>query len=254
MEKYFNVQLEFDHSKLEQTIIENSENNKGYCCFIDSNLLVESHLSNKNGILEVLNNSLVNSCDGSYLAMLATLVYKKKLKPFNGPKFFDKYIYFNETHCIIGNTKEVFEKIKSKVSIVNGNLKLHFIPLPFLEVDQFDYLAIAKKINIIKPRYIWVSLGAPKQEFFMYKLLPHLESGVMLGVGAALNYFSGEIKDIPRWAIKFHLIWFFRILTEPKKQMKRVLKIIKYYPKIYSLGKKEINLAYHDSKMNNFLS
>lgn len=240
MEKYFKIQFEFDHRKLEKTIINNSLKNKGYCCFVDSNVLVESHIANNNGILEVLNNSLVNSCDGSYIAILASLVYKRKFKPYNGPEFFDKFIYFNEKHCIIGNTDIVFEKIKSKVESVNGVSNLHYIPLPFLTVDNFDYQSIAKELNSIKPRYIWVSLGAPKQEFFMHKLLPYVETGVMLGVGAALNYFSGEITNIPKWATKLNLIWVFRILTEPKKQIKRVFKILKYYPGIYSAEKMEL--------------
>ncbi len=248
MEKYFKIQFEFDHDKLEKTIIENSLKSKGYCCFVDSNVLVEAHMVNNNGILEVLNGSMVNSCDGSYIAILASLVYKKKLKPYNGPEFFDKFIYYKEKQCIIGNTDIVFEKIKSKVENVNGFSNLHYISLPFLPVDNFDYEVIAREINSIKPRYIWVSLGAPKQEFFMNKLLPHLESGVMLGVGAALNYFSGEITDIPKWVTKFNLIWLFRILTEPKKQIKRVFKILKYYPKIYSLQKKELKLEYRNSK------
>ena len=245
MEKYFKIQFEFDGKKLEKTIIDNSLLNKGYCCFVDSNILVLSHSDQNNGILEVLNSSLVNSCDGSYIAILASLVYKNKFKAYNGPKFFDKFIYYKEKQCIIGNTDDVFEKIKLKVENANGTSNLFYIPLPFADVDKFDYLAIAREININKPRYIWVSLGAPKQEIFMYKLLPHINSGVMLGVGAALNYFSGEIKDIPHWAIKFNLIWFFRILTEPKKQIKRVLTILKYYPEIYSIEKRKINLKYN---------
>ena len=74
----------------------------------------------------------------------------------------------------------------------------------------------------------------------MHKLLPYVETGVMLGVGAALNYFSGEITNIPKWATKLNLIWVFRILTEPKKQIKRVFKILKYYPGIYSAEKMEL--------------
>jgi N-acetylglucosaminyldiphosphoundecaprenol N-acetyl-beta-D-mannosaminyltransferase len=241
MEKYFKIQFEFDHAKLEKTIIDNSLVNKGYCCFVDSNVLVESHLEHNNGILQVLNNSLVNSCDGSYIAILASLVHKRKFKPYNGPEFFEKFIYHNDKHCILGNTNVVFEKIRTKVKRVNGYSNIHYIPVPFAKVEDFDYCAIAREINAVKPRYIWVSLGAPKQEFFMYNLLPHLESGMMLGVGAALNYFSGEITDIPKWATKLNLIWLFRIVTEPRKQIKRVLKILKYYPKIYSSEKRRLN-------------
>ena len=240
MEKYFKIPLEFNHQKLEHTIIESSLNSKGYCCFVDSNMLVESFVDEKSLIINILNESLVNSCDGSYLALLASVVHKKKLWAYNGPEFFEKFIYANEKHCIIGNTDIVFEKIKTKVKITNGKSALKYIPLPFLKVEEFDYEKIAEEINKYNPRYIWVSLGAPKQEIFMYKLLPLINSGVMLGVGAALNYFSGEIKDIPGWATKYRLIWLFRIFTEPKKQIQRVFKILKYYPLILIEERKRI--------------
>ena len=67
-----------------------------------------------------------------------------------------------------------------------------------------------------------ISLGAPKQEIFMSKLLPHIESGIMFGIGAATNYFRD--RDILNGS-KVHLIWLYRLLTEPKKQFKR-LKLI----------------------------
>ena len=67
-----------------------------------------------------------------------------------------------------------------------------------------------------------------------------INRGVMLGVGAALNYFSGEIKDIPNWTKKFHIIWIYRIFTEPKKQINRMAKVFVEFPKIYAREKKKI--------------
>jgi len=233
MKKYFNIPFEFDHQKLEQTIISSSINSKGYCCFVDSNMLVESFIDKREIIHNVLNGSIVNSCDGSYIALLASIVHKRKLRAYNGPEFFEKLIYSDAKQCIIGNTKTVFEKVKAKVESVNGKSDLIYISLPFLSVENFNYKEIANEINKQMPRYIWVSLGAPKQEIFMHKLLPLIDKGVMLGVGAALNYFSGEIKDIPEWATKNKLIWLFRVFTEPKKQIQRVFKIVKYYPAIF---------------------
>jgi N-acetylglucosaminyldiphosphoundecaprenol N-acetyl-beta-D-mannosaminyltransferase len=233
MEKCFKIQFEFDHKKFENIIDETSLINKGYCCFIDSNTLVESHRKKNAGLLEILNNALANSCDGRYVALLASKVYKKNFQAYSGPNFFRKFIFRDVRQCIIGNTHEVFEKINEKVKQEGHNPDLHFIPLPFVDINKFDYLDIARHINTIKPRYIWVSLGAPKQEIFMANLLPHINSGVMLGVGAALNYFSGTITAIPNWAEKYSLIWFFRILTEPNKQIRRVAKILRYYPTIF---------------------
>ena len=65
-----------------------------------------------------------------------------------------------------------------------------FVPT-LLDVESFNYLEISKLINQNKPDIIWIGLGAPKQEVFMSKLLPHIDSGLMLGVGAAFNFYSG---------------------------------------------------------------
>ncbi len=233
METYFNIPFEFNHAQLESTIAETSDTHKGYCCFIDSNTLVEAHKTRTSGLLDVLNRATVNSCDGSYIAMLVSFLHGKKYKAYSGPTFFSRFIYLPARHCIIGNTLNVYQKVKNKVDERVGNSDLHYIALPFRNVDDFDYESIAQTINELNPKYIWVSLGAPKQEIFMSKLLPHIEKGMMLGVGAALNYFSGEIKEIPHWAVKLHLIWFYRILSEPNKQLRRVFKIVVNYPKIF---------------------
>jgi N-acetylglucosaminyldiphosphoundecaprenol N-acetyl-beta-D-mannosaminyltransferase len=163
MKKYFNVNLQFNHTALEKTIEETSLNGKGYCCFVDHTLLVTSFREKDGKLTNILNSALANSCDGSYIAMMANLIYKKQFRAYNGPELFNKYIYFNDKQCVIGNTKEVFDKIVLKVSDYGGDSSnLHFIPLPYLAVNLFDYDAIAEELNKLGFRFIWVSLGAPK--------------------------------------------------------------------------------------------
>jgi N-acetylglucosaminyldiphosphoundecaprenol N-acetyl-beta-D-mannosaminyltransferase len=80
---------------------------------------------------------------------------------------------------------------------------------------------------------IWVSLGAPKQELFMSRLLPYIQRGVLLGVGAAFNFYIGHNVQ-PRFhlgALRF--IWLDRIYREPRKQLKRVGKILTTLPRLY---------------------
>ena len=229
MKKYFNINLQFNHYELEKTIIETSLNSKGYCCFVDTTLLV--HTYNNDDFRSIVNKSLLNSCDGSYIPMLAGTIHNEQLKEHIGPDFFKKFIYISYTQLIIGNTVEVFHKIKAKLELNRSDSSnLFFIPLPFKEADEFDYIKISSQVNSIKPRLIWVSLGAPKQEVFMSNLLPYIDKGVMLGVGAALNYFSGEINDIPAWTKQLKVIWIYRIFTEPKKQFKRLKSIVVTFP------------------------
>ena len=171
MRKYFNINFQFNHKQFEEKVEYAALKSKGYCCFVDGTSLVYSY-KNEN-FRNVLNNALANSCDGSYIALLASRIHKTKLKEYIGPDFFNKYIYKKESHLILGNTLQVFKRIQEKVETQNNSSEnLNFMEVPFQRVEDFDYVAIAKEINELKPNYIWVSLCAPKQELFMANLLP----------------------------------------------------------------------------------
>lgn len=233
MQKYFNVTLEFDHSRLKD-VIENTITNrgKGYVCIVDANVLTISQKNEK--YCEVLNQSIVNSCDGSSIALLAGLAHKQKFRAWNGPDIFRHYIEKKYIQLLLGSTVETSNEIKNilkKTGIDNSHISV--LPLPFKSVADFNYVEIAKSINEINPDIIWVSLGAPKQEFFMNKLLPYLSRGVMFGIGAAFNFYIGKI-NLPNakvGALKF--IWISRIFSEPKKQISRIIPYLLLMPSLY---------------------
>jgi N-acetylglucosaminyldiphosphoundecaprenol N-acetyl-beta-D-mannosaminyltransferase len=237
MKKYFKINLEFDHHVLERTVEQTAKEKKGYCCFVDLTSLVYSY--NHPDFREVLNNAVVNSCDGSYIAMSASKIHKENLKQYIGPEFFEKFIFKPGKHMILGSTPEVYNKIVERIQLEGGDKNaISYLGLPFKSADEFDYKSISKTINTFEPNYIWVSLGAPKQEYFMSKLLPYINKGVLLGVGAAFNYFSGELKDIPGWTKKLHVVWVYRLVSEPKKQIKRLKTIFLTFPRMIKEEKK----------------
>ena len=234
MEKYFNVNLEFDAKAIEKKILSCQLDNKikGYVCFVDLTSLVHSH--KKSDFKNVLNSSIVNACDGSYIALVASVLNNQKLLQFTGPDLFQKFIYLDGKHLLIGNTVKVYDRIISKVALHKSSIENYkHIELPFCNIEDFNYAEISLLINEFNPDFIWVSLGAPKQEFFMFKILPYLNRGILLGVGVAFNYFSGEIRDIPSWVKKIRVIWIYRILTEPKKQILRVSSIFWNFPQMF---------------------
>ncbi len=57
----------------------------------------------------------------------------------------------------------------------------------------------------------------------MAKNRPHLNAPVLIGVGAAFDYHSGNIRQAPRWMQPLCLEWSFRLMTEPKRLWKRYL-------------------------------
>jgi len=240
MQKYFNILLEFDHGIINNTI-ENSikAKTKGYVCIVDANVLTiaQSDLTYQG----IINNSLINSCDGSSIAMLAGWIHHKRFRALNGPEIFEYYIEKDYKHLLLGNTPEIADRIKQVLIKKNLNtLNLTTISLPFIPVENFDFEAIANEINCNKPDIIWVSLGAPKQEIFMHEILPFLNQGVLFGIGAAFNFYIGNL-NVPRFRIgTLRFIWLNRLFNEPKKLIKRILPYILLMPSLYFEEKSKI--------------
>lgn len=233
MQKYFNIFLEFDHRVFTNTI-ENTifNKNKGYVCVVDANILTISQ--NNIHFRKVINEALINTCDGSSIATMANLIYKQNFHALNGPQLFKNYIEKEYVQLLLGSTEETINRVKNQLSLKDirtDHLKL--LSLPFLNIDEFDFKGIAKEINSIKPDIIWVSLGAPKQELFMNRILPYLDKGVMFGIGAAFNFYVGDL-GMPTFHIGgLRFIWLNRLINEPRKLISRIVPYILIIPRLY---------------------
>lgn len=243
MKKYFNVNLEFDKIEVDR-IIENAikEGEKGYVCSVESNNLT---VANRNPeFLSVLNGALVNICDGSMLAKILGKQHKESFQSYIGADLFLKYVKMCKyKQFFLGNTPEVLNGLKDNLSTIDPLIRnMSFEELPFRKVNDFDYKSIATMINKVNPDIIWVSLGAPKQEFFMARLLPYLDRGVMFGFGAIFNFNAGigNVKRAPNWMIKNKLEWLYRAFEEPKKNIPRYSNFLKLLPKLIFQERKEI--------------
>ena len=64
---------------------------------------------------------------------------------------------------------------------------------------------------------VFVCLGAPKQEKWMRKNGEATGAKLLLGIGGALDVFSGEVKRAPRAFQKLGLEWFYRLITNPSR-------------------------------------
>ena len=77
-------------------------------------------------------------------------------------------------------------------------------------------------INESNADIIWVGLGAPKQENWMYEHQDKVK-GLMFGVGAGFDYHAGKLKRAPRWMQRMSLEWLMRLLQDPRRLWKRYL-------------------------------
>ena len=79
---------------------------------------------------------------------------------------------------------------------------------PFRKLTEEEDKEIIEMINSVKPDFVWVALGAPKQERWMYDHWKKL-NGLMFGVGAGFDYHAGKIKRAPKWMQKISMEWLY---------------------------------------------
>lgn len=94
---------------------------------------------------------------------------------------------------------------------------------PFRPLTPEEDVEYTRQIRDSGARILFVGIGCPRQEWWMYK---HRESLplVMLGVGAAFDFHSGRVQQAPSIMQRLGLEWFFRLLMEPKRLWRRYAK------------------------------
>lgn len=91
---------------------------------------------------------------------------------------------------------------------------------PFRELTKEEEQQVVNKINSSGASVVFVVLGCPKQEKWMASMKGRINA-VMIGVGGALPVMVGIQKRAPRWMQKLGLEWFFRLMQEPKRLLRR---------------------------------
>lgn len=86
---------------------------------------------------------------------------------------------------------------------------------------------VIEKINAAQPDVLFVCLGAPKQEKFMYAHKDALKVRLMIGLGGSLDGFAGTVKRAPKWMIRLQLEWLYRLIKEPWR-LGRMMRLPKF--------------------------
>lgn len=125
-----------------------------------------------------------------------------------------RHYFYGATEETLQSMKEVLERDYPGIQIAGM-----YAP-PFRALTPQEDAQIVAKINESKPDFIWIGLGAPKQEEWMYQHMGQLQ-GVLIGVGAGFDYLAGYIKRAPRWMQRMSLEWLYRLLQDPKRLWRR---------------------------------
>lgn len=88
---------------------------------------------------------------------------------------------------------------------------------PFRPLTPEEDDAVVDTINAVHPDFVWVGLGSPKQDLWVAAHRDRIDASVLLAVGAAFDFHSGQRRRAPRWMRRLGLEWLHRLASEPRR-------------------------------------
>lgn len=173
----------------------------------------------------VQNGGLMAIPDGGPLSSVGRKRGYKKMRRTTGPSLMGEIFEISAKkgyrHYFYGSTDKTLDLLKTKLNDKYPGIQIAgmYSP-PFRALTDEENESVISMINEAKPDFVWVGLGAPKQEKWMAEH-QGIINGLMIGVGAGFDYYAENIKRAPGWMQKWNLEWLYRLMQDPKRLFKR---------------------------------
>lgn len=174
---------------------------------------------------KVQNSGAMALPDGQPLSIVSRRRGYSEAQRVPGPDLMPAILHLSEEkgyrHYFYGSTPETLEKLR-KV-LLDRFPKLQIVGMyapPFRPLTEEEDQEAVRQINESGADFVWVALGAPKQEKWMYEHRDRV-NGLMIGVGAAFDFIAGTVRRAPMWMQKLCLEWVYRICQDPKRMFPR---------------------------------
>lgn len=179
-------------------------------------------------IAEMYNRSTMAAIDGMPIVKIGRrrgINCERCAAPDIMGEVFAESIKWGKTHYFYGGKDEnVLKKLCANLEKDYSGIKiLGMYSPPFRPLTEDEDKLICEEINGLHPDFLWVGIGAPKQEMWMLEHQKKIHNTVMFGVGAGFDFFAGTLDKAPEWMEKASLEWLFRLIKEPRRLWRRYI-------------------------------
>ena len=162
-----------------------------------------------------------------------------------GPDLFLKFCQATAAkgyrHFLFGGHSGVPETVAARLTRICPGLQIAgTCSPPFREHTPAERSEMIAQINNSGVDVLWVALGCPKQEVWMYENRACLNVPVIVGVGQAFDLYAGRVSQAPRWTRDNGFEWAFRLFTNPRRLWRRYLIYNTQF--LYCLALEELGL------------
>lgn len=195
----------------------------GYICISNVHTTVMAY--EDEDYRNIQNSALLALPDGKPLSVVSKKRGFPEAERVAGPDLMERI--FRESakkgylHYFYGSTPGTLTALLEKLQTKYPGIRIVGMEAPpFRELTREEDAACVDRINGAGPDIVWVGLGAPKQERWMYAHRGCI-NGLMIGVGAGFDFHAGTVKRAPKWVQNIGMEWFYRLCQDPKRLWKR---------------------------------
>lgn len=185
------------------------------------------------GFENILNSADLLTADGIGIIyasrILGTPIFERAAGYDISLKLMEKMTASDKTLYLFGAAPGVAEKAAENLKNKYPGIIISGIHDGYFDAEEEK--KILCDINEKKPDLLFVCLGSPKQEKWIFENRDKLNAKVAMGLGGCLDVYAGNVKRAPDIYIKLGLEWFYRLMKEPKRFF-RMLALPKFMIKV----------------------
>lgn len=139
---------------------------------------------------------------------------------------------------LLGAKEEVIEKTVANIKEKYPNAQIAGYHHGYFNWKETK---IEEEIIALKPDFVFVALGFPKQEQWISERIHLFDRGIFMGIGGSFDVLAGEVKRAPFLWQKLNLEWLYRLIQQPSRwrRMLALPKFIFIILKQKAMGKNE---------------
>ncbi|HUP30747.1 MAG TPA: WecB/TagA/CpsF family glycosyltransferase [Usitatibacter sp.] len=204
------------------------ERSGGYFAFTCAHGIVDSQKDER--LRGILNSSRMTMPDGMPTVWLGR-ARGCNVRRVTAPDFFEAAMRDPRAkglrHYFYGASPEAIERIAARArELVGVEAVAGAMSPPLRAAGAMEDADVIADIARREPHLIWVGLGLPKQEYWMANHARLLPYSLMLGVGAAFDWFAGTQPRAPRVLQALGLEWAHRVASEPARLWPRYRAVV----------------------------
>jgi N-acetylglucosaminyldiphosphoundecaprenol N-acetyl-beta-D-mannosaminyltransferase len=151
----------------------------------------------------IQNESFMTVPDSMPLTWCAKLGGQRDIQRVSGPDLMIEVLKVSVeqgyTHYFYGDTEDTLQRVRQVAQTRFPGIQiLGMHSPPFRPLTDEEERTAIDEMNRLSPSFIWVALGCPKQERWVARIFPRIKSSVVVPVGAAFRFLTGEYRHAPR--------------------------------------------------------